>query len=49
MIGLPDIVQAVEAALAPHWRVASWELGRTRTVSRKMNVIPLFLRLEPAA
>ncbi len=47
VINVQGIVDAVQQALAPDWKVREWFIGNTEVISPEENSIPLVLALVP--
>ncbi len=46
VINLENIARNIEKVLSPNWSVREWHVGPTQMVSKKINCIPLAIRLE---
>ncbi len=48
VINVAGIMEEIEKALSPDWRVKDWQIGSTIALDPKVNTIPLMVQLEPA-
>ncbi len=46
VINLRGVVHAIEGRLKSIWKVVGWETGSTQVVDPRVNIIPVFIRLE---
>jgi hypothetical protein len=48
VINVSGMMEEIEKALSPEWKVKQWQIGSTIALDPKVNTIPLMVELEPA-
>ncbi len=48
IINLKGIVEEIDKKLGDMWHVEDWKIGSTQVIDKKMNTIPVFIRLKEA-